>query len=133
MCFLPSNKRANGFAGLIVELNHHRRIAPLPLRQFHSRQLRRPNFLRLHNFQVARLHQEFADLRKIGRIISALAHAPQIILLHEIQFVRAVFDRDMRDVIDRKIVAEQFLADFSRRRRTGKPSGDYATPRPRRR
>ena len=70
--------------------------------QFEPAQLRRPDFLGLHHFQIGQLQQQTADLGIIGRIIAALAHAPEIVSFGQVQFVRAGLDGDLRDVVDGK-------------------------------
>ena len=48
--------------------------------------------------------------RAVGGIIVPLANAPEVILLGQIQLATALFNRDMRHLIDRE-VTKQFFAD----------------------
>ncbi len=105
----PEQQRLDDFAAAVAKFNQSRRVAPLPRReQFKPPNLRRPDLLGLHDFQIAQLQQQSADLRKVCRIIAAFLHAPEIVLLRQIDFLRAVLDDDLRDIVHLKI-AEQFL------------------------
>src|SRR5581483_8226241 len=101
----------DGLVVLVFKIQQNAGIGPLPRqRKLQARQLRSADFLALNDLQVAGLEKKFADLGKIGRIIVAFAHAPEVILFDQVQFIRALLDADMGDVIDREGVAEQLLA-----------------------
>ena len=50
-----------------------------------------------------------ADLAKIRRIIIALAHPPNVVLIDQIHFIRALLEADVRDIVDRESIAQKFL------------------------
>ena len=58
--------------------------------------MRRPDFLRLNGLEVGHLEQEAADLGVVGRIIIALLDPPEVVLLDQVQLVRAALDDDLR-------------------------------------
>ena len=60
--------------------------------EFEPRQLGRTDGFGLNDFQIFQLEQKAADFRKVRGIITPLHHAPEIILLRERQFIRAVLD-----------------------------------------
>ena len=104
---LAQQQRLDHLAVLVAQFDQHGGVGRRPRRQqLVAAQLRGADFFGLGRLEVRGFEQEAADLGEVGRVIIALLHPPQIVLLHEVQLIRAAFDDDGGDVIDRQVAQE---------------------------
>ncbi len=61
-------------------------------------------------FKSPTLMRKSLICEKLAGVIGAFTHAPEVVFFDQVQFIRTLPDADGGDVIDGKIVAEQFLA-----------------------
>ena len=69
----------------------------------------------LDALKIPHLVKHLAQIAEIGGVVVPLPNSPAILLLHQVQHVGLVFDRNLGDIVDREL-PEQLLAGGGVRR-----------------